>query len=112
MPYTGDHYEIGMQVMTQSEFNHILGSIKALSPEQMQQLRRELDRQLASASVGGGPPLTEAELADQEAQRRLLAAGVLSEIKPSRRVPTETERFTPIPIQGEPLSETIIRERR
>jgi hypothetical protein len=98
--------------MTHSEFNHILSSINALSPEQMQQLRHELDRKLASPAAQGGPPLTEAELADQEAQRRLLAAGVISEIKPSRRVPTETERFTPIPIQGEPLSETIIRERR
>jgi hypothetical protein len=98
--------------MTHGEFTHILGSINALSPEQMQQLRRELDRKLASPATQGGPPLTEAELADQEAQRRLLAAGVISEIKPSRRVPTETERFAPIPIQGEPLSETIIRERR
>ena len=101
-----------MLTMTHSEFTHILGSINALSPEQMQQLRHELDRKLASPAAPAGPPLTEAERADQEAQRRLLAAGVISEIKPSRRVPTETERFTPIPIQGEPLSETIIRERR
>jgi hypothetical protein len=98
--------------MAHSEFAHILGSIDALSPEQVQQLRRELDRKFAPPAAQDGPPLTEAELADQEAQRRLLAAGVISEIKPSRRVPTETERFTPIPIQGEPLSETIIRERR
>jgi hypothetical protein len=98
--------------MTHSEFSHILGSINALSPEQMQQLRRELDRKLTSPAVPAEAPLTEAERADQEAQHRLLAAGIISEIKPSRRVPTETERFTPIPIQGEPLSETIIRERR
>jgi len=101
-----------MQDMTNSEFAHILGSISTLSLEQMQQLRRELDRQLALPAAQGSPPLTEAELADREAQRRLLAAGVISEIRPSRRVPTETEQFTPIPIQGEPLSETIIRERR
>jgi hypothetical protein len=98
--------------MTHSEFNRILGSINALSQEQIRQLRRELDSKLASSAVHGDPPLTEEELADQEAQRRLLAAGVISEIKPSRRVPTGTERFTPIPIQGEPLSETLIRERR
>ncbi len=98
--------------MTQSELNHILGSISALSPEQMRQLRRELDSKLALSAVQGEPPLTEGELADQEAQRRLLAAVVISEIKPSRRVSTGTERFAPIPIQGEPLSATIIRERR
>lgn len=98
--------------MTYNEFNHLLSSINALSPEQLRQLRRELDNKLSSSAVGGEPPLTAEELADQEAQRRLLAAGVISEIKPSRRIATETERFTPISVQGEPLSETIIRERR
>jgi Arc/MetJ-type ribon-helix-helix transcriptional regulator len=56
--------------------------------------------------------LTPEELAEQELQRRLFEAGVVSEIKPPRRFTPERERFTPVPIQGEPLSETIIRERR
>ncbi|MFI5456932.1 MAG: hypothetical protein ACHRXM_15915 [Isosphaerales bacterium] len=98
--------------MTYSEFNHLLGSINALSQEQLRQLRRELDCKLASSDIQSEPPLTAEELADQEAQRRLLAAGVIREIKPSRRISTATERFAPISIQGEPLSETIIRERR
>jgi hypothetical protein len=104
--------KFGVQAMTYNEFNHLLGSINALSQEQLRQLRRELDNKLASSAVDGEPPLTAEELADQEAQRRLLAAGVISEIKPSRRVATGTERFAPIAVQGEPLSETIIRERR
>src|SRR5271157_4638556 len=98
--------------MTYSEFNHLLDSINALSQEQMQQLRRELDCKLAASAVHGDLPLTEEEMADQEAQRRLLVAGGISAIKPSRRVSTGMERFTPFCIQGEPLSETIIRERR
>jgi hypothetical protein len=98
--------------MTHSEFDYLLGSIGALSEVQMRQLRRELDRKLASPVAQSERPLTEEERADQEAQRRLLVAGVISEIKPSRRISTDTERFTPIPMQGEPLSETIIRERR
>jgi Arc/MetJ-type ribon-helix-helix transcriptional regulator len=49
---------------------------------------------------------------DEELQRRLFEAGLLSEIKPAVRVATGTEAFPPIPIQGEPLSETVIRERR
>ncbi|MGO9597057.1 MAG: hypothetical protein ACLP7Q_03455 [Isosphaeraceae bacterium] len=88
--------------MTHSEFNHLLGSIDALSPEQMRQLRRKLDSRLASPAVPGEPSLTEEELADQELQSRLFEAGLLSEIKPPRRVSTGTERFTPIPIQGSP----------
>jgi hypothetical protein len=36
--------------MTHSEFNHLLSSIKALSPEQMRQLRQELDSELAATA--------------------------------------------------------------
>ena len=66
----------------------------------------------APAPATGQPDLTPEEIADQELQRRLLAAGVISEIKPPPRFLPARERFTPVPITGEPLSETIIRERR
>ena len=36
--------------MTHSEFNHIVASLGALSPEQLRQLRRELDDKLAPAT--------------------------------------------------------------
>src|SRR5438105_3658113 len=98
--------------MTHDEFHHLLDRINALSPDQTRQLRRELDNKLASSAGTDEPALTDEELADQELQHRLFEAGVLSEIKPPRRVSTGTERFTPIPIKGEPLSETVIRERR
>ncbi len=98
--------------MTPNEFNHLLESLAALSPAQMWDLRRELDSRLVSSSALDQATVTDEELAHQEAQRRLLEAGVISEIRPSRRVATGTERFTPIAIPGEPLSETVIRERR
>jgi hypothetical protein len=37
--------------MTSSEFNHIVASLGALSPQQMRELRRELDVMLASAKT-------------------------------------------------------------
>ena len=49
---------------------------------------------------------------DQEVQRRLFAEGLLSEIKPSSRQTGGWPPFTPIPVRGEPVSETIIRDRR
>jgi hypothetical protein len=101
-----------MRIMTHSEFDHLLGSIKALSPEQIRQLQRELESKLASSHASSESALTADELADQEAQRRLFEAGLLSEIKTWRRVSTGTEEFVPIVIKGEPLSETVIRERR
>jgi putative addiction module CopG family antidote len=50
-------------------------------------------------------------LTPDELNRQLLEAGLLSEIPP-RPDPATYQEFSPIVIQGEPLSETIIRERR
>ncbi len=52
--------------------------------------------------------LTPDELADQALQLRSLDAGLVSEIKPPPRLLPVRERFTPVPILGEPLSETVI----
>jgi hypothetical protein len=98
--------------MSVNGFHHLLDSVNALSPEQMRRLRDELDSKLASSATAGALQLTPEEVAEQELQRRLVAAGLLSEIKPPPRFMPPREPFMPIPIQGEPLSETIIRERR
>ena len=66
----------------------------------------------STAHATGQPELTPEEVADQELQRRLLAAGVISEIKLPPRLLPSRERFTPVPITGEPISDTIIRECR
>ncbi len=97
--------------MAHSEFDCLLDRVNDLSPEQMRHLRDELETKIAQAAVGEHE-MTPEELAEQELQRRLVAAGVLSEVKPPPRFLPAREPFTPITIQGEPLSETIIRERR
>jgi hypothetical protein len=56
--------------------------------------------------------LTEEEAANQEIQRRLFGAGLISEIKPPIRDLTPYHDRQAVPIQGEPLSEAVIRERR
>jgi hypothetical protein len=100
--------------MTYIEFNHILGRIAALSPEQMRRLRDELDGKLAApaSADAGASAVADGESADQEIQRRLFDAGLLSEIKPPIRDLAPYRDRKPVPIQGEPLSETVIRERR
>jgi hypothetical protein len=110
--------------MTHSDFNHLLSSLKSLTPEQVRQVRQQLDRQSAQpkkrpapASAKGAKravadkakpqkPMTIAEL-----HQKLLAEGRIS------RLPDITADFDdpddqPVVIKGEPLSETIIRERR
>jgi hypothetical protein len=155
-----------MHAMSHTEFNQILSSIVALSPDQVRQLMRELESRAAQtnrpaqapaeagqdaavdaefyrrimpqlevgqdaaeesafdvasrAGLSGGmkgesnspTDLTEEESANQELQRRLFNAGLLSEIKPPLRDLTPYRDRKPVPIKGEPLSETVIRERR
>jgi putative addiction module CopG family antidote len=52
------------------------------------------------------------EQSSQELQRRLLEAGIISEIKPPITDLTPYRNRRAVPIQGEPISETVIRERR
>lgn len=49
--------------MTQSEFTHIIESLGSLSPEQLRQLRRELDGKLASTAkpIAAPPQAGDAE---------------------------------------------------
>ena len=110
--------------MTQTDFNHLLSSISGLTPEQLRQLRQQLDRQLAQPKKSTPPaagkaakrakplrpkqPLTEAEF-----QRHLLSIGLMTSLPdPSRDIDDDDPDDAPVAIKGEPLSETIIRERR
>jgi putative addiction module CopG family antidote len=52
------------------------------------------------------------EQSSQELQRRLFEAGIISEIKPPITDLTPYQNRRAVPIQGEPISETAIRERR
>ncbi len=112
--------------MTHTEFNQILSSIKALSPEQAQQLRQQLDRQIAKLKKPTAPPPSKAtgriKAAPQQAKtpltrdefnQRLMAAGLITRLPdPSLDIDDDDPDDQPVPIRGEPLSETIIRERR
>ena len=47
--------------MTHNEFNHILTSINALSPDQMRRLARELESRIASTGKPAAPAAADAE---------------------------------------------------
>lgn len=63
--------------MTQLEFDHILSSIDALSPEQMRRLRGELDAKLATVATIPGPPLDPLDVPSRLDALRLLRDGWL-----------------------------------
>src|SRR5689334_13472669 len=97
--------------MGPSEFTHLLSMMDNLSPEQVQQLRRHLDERLTALDAGP-PPSTDGPMANQALQRRLVEAGILGAVKPPITDLEPYRRRRAVPIQGEPLSETVIRERR
>jgi hypothetical protein len=120
--------------MAPTEFNHLLNSIKALSPGQMRRLRQQIDSELAQAGPGGGAQPKKAPahtrgakdkrtkgalqkrkraLTQAEFDQHLLNVGLITSLpNPSLDVDDDDPEDAPVTIKGEPLSETIIRERR
>jgi hypothetical protein len=111
--------------MSQNDFNHLLKTISALSPEQIQQLRQQLDSQFAQPMRPSGQPAGKAAkrtkapatkkkpLTRDEFNKRLMAAGLITRLpNPSLDIDDDDPDDQPVTIKGEPLSETIIRERR
>jgi hypothetical protein len=111
--------------MTQTDFNQLLSSIKALSPEQAQRLRQQLDKQLAQPKKPTAPTPGKAAKRTEPAQapkkppsieelhRKMMARGLITRLPdPSLDIDDDDPDDQPVPIKGQPLSETIIRERR
>lgn len=91
--------------MVSPNVNRVWQEAKTLSPEE----RRELLTLLGEPATLA-PPRTK----DDEAERLLLSRGVIARIPPA---PAEADvaRFNawrPVRIDGEPLSQTILQERR
>ncbi len=84
-----------------SALEKILEEIKSLTPAAQAKVRELLD------SLEPPPP----PVSREEYEKYLLAKGIITHI-PSRQIPPERRDFKPVEIEGEPLSETIIRERR
>ncbi len=64
-------------------------------------------RSLRERQRAGREPLTEEEL-----ERKLLETGFLASVPPPPDPSAPAWSFEPVKIEGEPLSETVIRERR
>lgn len=80
----------------------IVTEIQKLPPAQKKEIIDSISDDLPNQNV---------QVTEEEFLQILLADGIISEIPP-RVFDEEEENFEPIEIEGEPLSETIIRERR
>jgi hypothetical protein len=114
--------------MTRADFDHLLNTIKSLPPEQMRQLRQQLDRMqeppARPTQPPAPPPRKGAKRAKpakgpkeppsiEELHRKMMARGLILRLPdPSLDIDDDDPEDQPIVIEGEPLSETILRERR
>jgi hypothetical protein len=108
--------------MTRTDFNHLLGSLKTLSPDQVRQLRQQLDSQLTQSKTPTAKPsgktakrakatAPKKKMTEAEFDQHLLDIGLMSQL-PDTDADFDDPDDQPIDIKGEPLSETVIRERR
>ena len=74
-------------------------------------MRQELDARLAPPA-GKRQDTAENQQADLALQRQLLEAGIISELRPPITDLAPYRNRKAVPIQGEPISETVIREHR
>jgi hypothetical protein len=108
--------------MTHTDFNHLLSSINGLTPQQMQRLRQQIDERLAAPTKPASPTSTKTakraraappkkKMTEAEFDQHLLKIGLMSQL-PDTAADYDDPDDVPIAIKGEPLSETVIRERR
>lgn len=88
-----------------TKLEQILQDVRALSPEDQQQLCRLLVETLPTFQAVA--PATEATF-----QQQLVAAGLLREIKRPAATQVPSARRPRVTVQGKPLSATVIEERR
>jgi hypothetical protein len=84
--------------MTDTHFQKLLATVRALTPDERQALRRELDALSAPAGADAGDAFA----------RKLVELGI-GQPRPSG---PRSANPQPVRVEGTPLSEQLIRERR
>jgi len=89
--------------MSGAILERIIEEIKSLTQDEQRQVRDLIDSLLTeSASISPEDLL----------ERRLLEAGVISQVPDRTAHSSYDDDFDPVEVKGKPLSETIIEERR
>ena len=79
--------------------------VKQLSMKELEKVKSFVDSLLKNGN--NKPTMTE-----EEFERQLAEEGFITEYKPPITDFSGYENYVPVPVTGEPISETIIRERR
>jgi len=92
-----------MGIMTTSTLDRLFEEVKTLTADEQRSLRDMVDELL----VKGAPTMTE-----EEFEQHLLKKGVISRIPPRIRDASVYAKREPVEVEGKPVSEIIIEERR
>jgi hypothetical protein len=92
-----------MGIMTTSNLDRLVEEVKTLTPDEQRSLRDIVDGLLATIT----PQMTE-----EEFEQHLLKKGVISRIPPRIRDASVYANRNPVEVEGKPVSEIIIEERR
>lgn len=88
-----------------TDIEKLIEEVRSLGTEELRRLRRVVDERLSPPAVSPGAQ-------EDEFKRRLIEAGLLKEIRTPVRDSDAYGDRTPVPIQGKPLSATVVEERR
>ena len=91
-----------------STLDKVFEEVRALKPEELQRVRELVDSLLSEPAK---PQVADDALEDAF-ERELMAEGVIGEVKPLPEEDPEFYAYRPATVQGKPLSETIVEERR
>src|SRR5437868_6366890 len=87
--------------MAQATLNRVLEDIRTLELEELGSVERAVQERMETAGYSHE---------EWKAMQALMDAGLMKAIKP--RCKEHSVEYKPVPIQGKPLSETVIEERR
>ena len=88
--------------MEDVSLSKVLDDVKILSADEQRQLRDMLNEQLEPSQ----------QQKEDAAERALLQAGLLNKNEVPRVAPEKFSQYKPVPLKGEPLSVTLLSERR
>ena len=94
--------------MPVSTLEKVIADVKTLAPAELEMVREIVSSLLNEPDK---PQMTEDEREDAF-ERELMAEGVLGEVKPLDPDDPQFYAYRPVTVEGKPVSETIIEERR
>ena len=104
--------DLANSIRTEVQNGHFATEDEVVAADVRDYLRRKHEQAREVGDADGQLAHVEDEPSALDLQRRLFEAGVISEIKAPITDFTPYRNRQAVPIQGEPLSETVIRERR